>query len=970
MPKWEPKSKVEQTTIAKYRGKPRQWRMDEAVRLVIEDGLSQSEAARMCGVSRPKVNVNVQEKRKMLAEQADRSKRSLEERAGIISATIVPDASDVPVEPEQKPTQEYITEGRRVPSFREFNELYFGHEQCPDCGKHHETPAFHGQIMDLLEDRSKRMKLVNLAPYHGKSTIATFKSTLFELVRDPNSRTAVISAGSDLAGAFLDQIRFHLADSSLYDGAARNLIEDWGPFYNPNSWSADEIRIYGRSNAQKDPSISVYGWGSKIYGRRFDRMIFDDVADTDNQNTPAAIEKMWRKMWKEYTTRVGKTGQLIWVGTRIANGDIYSMLDDVAGMSVLRFPCILDEDTQQTLWPDHFPYEDAIKYRSAMSLEDFQLVYQNVDTLGVNASFTPEMLEAARDRDRFIGTYDSSWGLVAGLDPAGANDQAGYTAMVLMGLDPATGKRHIVDLVNIKQMKAPDILSQVYDWAERYPLRELRVETNGLQMVPTDTPVLTDVGWSSVGELSVGDRIAAPDGSWTAVEAVSDKSVEQMFEMTLSDGSKLESHAGHRWFVQPVTKGARAQPERFMTTAEILDQWDDYKRFRIRAPEPLEGVEADLPLDPYVFGAWLGDGTRGMAQFTQDDSNEDQGELRAAIELAGYETRTQSGRNRFGALGMLPALRATGAFHDKHVPDIYLQASFKQRLSLLQGLMDTDGTIAGEWGHAVFYNTNPRLIEAVEYLLLSLGFRPCPARWHSHNRDVPIGVVKFYPNSDLPNPFRLTRKAEKVQSRTKDRSKWLTIRSLEPTRETLGACIRVAHPSSQFLCGKRLIPTGNSQIFQYSTELNQRLVNRGIRLVPHITHGRNKWDPQFGVESMAALFHNGLISLPYGDINSRAKVRELEDQLLGFPMARTSDLVMAMWFASLGCREFATRTALPAFDPRMKVPGRISRNRRVMNFADREVRQPSRFDLTGELEPNTRDLVKLANMDSSVMLRG
>jgi hypothetical protein len=228
------------------------------------------------------------------------------------------------------------------------------------------------------------------------------------------------------------------------------------------------------------------------------------------------------------------------------------------------------------------------------------------------------------------------------LDPAGANDQAGYTAMVLMGLDPATGKRHIVDLVNIKQMKAPDILSQVYDWAERYPLRELRVEVNGLQ----------------------------------------------------------------------------------------------------------------------------------------------------------------------------------------------------------------------------------------------------------------------------------------------------------------------------------------SQLYQYNRELNERLVNRGVRLVPHITHGRNKWDPQFGVESMAALFHNGLISLPYGDINSRAKVRELEDQLLGFPMARTSDLVMAMWFASLGCREFATRTALPAFDPRMRVPGRIARNRRVMNFADREVRQPTRFDLTGELEPNGQDLVKLANMDSSVLVRG
>jgi hypothetical protein len=672
---WEPKTAVEKTTIQKYRGKPRQWRMDEAVRLVLEENVSQAEAARMCGVSRPKVNGNVIEKRKMLAAQAERAKQSLEERASLTYETVVPDVSDVPVGPEQTegwngsaepaevvvrestqlpeadvrvesdtkpPAQEYITESRRVPTFREFNDLYFSNEVCPDCGVHHETPEFHGQIMDLLEDRSKRMKLINCAPYHAKSTTATLKSTLYELVRDPSSRTAVISAAGDLARAFLYQIKQHLQDPDLYIGAARNLIEDWGPFYNPNAWSADQIYIYGRSGAQKDPSVSVYGFGTQIYGRRFDRMIFDDVAVLDNQNTPEAVEKMHRKIWQEYVNRVGKTGQLIWVGTRVAAGDIYSRLDDIEGMNVLRFPCILDEDEQTMLWPEHFPYQAAVAQRSAMSLEQFQLVYQNVDTLGVNASFTPEMLEAARDRERFIGSYDPSWGLVAGLDPAGANDQAGYTALVLMGIDPVTGIRHIVDLVNIKQMKAPDILSQVYDWAERYPLRELRVETNGLQ----------------------------------------------------------------------------------------------------------------------------------------------------------------------------------------------------------------------------------------------------------------------------------------------------------------------------------------SQLYQWNTELNQRLVNRGVRLVPHITHGRNKWDPQFGVESMAALFHNRLISLPYGDLNSRAKVRELEDQLLGFPMARTSDLVMAMWFASLGCREFATRTQLPAFDPRMKVPGRIANRRRVMNFADREVRAPSRFDLTGELEPSSRDLVKLANMDSSVLVRG
>lgn len=644
---WEPKTAVEKTTIQKYRGKPRQWRMNEAVRLVIEEGLSQSEAARMCGVTRSKVNINVNEKKAALARQDERAEASRVERASLGNESTVSEMTHVPevaVPATLGASQPYITTERRIPTFREFNERYFSNETCPDCGVHHETPEFHGQIMDLLEDRSKRMKLINCAPYHAKSTTATLKSTLYELVRDPSSRTALISQAGDLARAFLYQIKQHLTDPDLYNGAAGNLIEDWGPFYNPNSWAADQIYIYGRSGAQKDPSVSVYGFGTQIYGRRFDRMIFDDIAVLDNQNTPEAVEKMYRKIWQEYVNRVGKTGQLIFVGTRVAAGDIYSRLDDVEGMNVLRFPCILDEEEQKMLWPEHFPFKAAVQQRSAMSLEQFQLVYQNVDTLGVNASFTPEMIEAAklRGKDLALGAYDPSWILVAGLDPAGANDQAGFTAMILLGLDPKTGMRHLVDLVNIKQMKAPDILSQIYAWAEQYPLRELRVEVNGLQ----------------------------------------------------------------------------------------------------------------------------------------------------------------------------------------------------------------------------------------------------------------------------------------------------------------------------------------SQLYQYNTELNQRLVNRGVRLVPHITHGRNKWDPQFGVESMASMFHNNLITFPSLDINSRGKVRTLENQLLGFPMSKPDDLVMALWFASLGVREFAQRTALPAFDPRMKVPGRIARNRRVVNFSDREMRQPNHFDLTGEMEPADQGQIKLKNMDSGVLVRG
>lgn len=610
---WEPRTKAEREMLPRFRGMSKQKRMDRALQNVMSGEWNISESARNAGVSRGALHVRIKEARAQLAAQEERIEEARAHKAGEVQA-----------EPAEVPALHVSGERRRVGTFQEFNARYFGNEVCPDCGVHHETPEFHNEMMDLLEDRGRRMKLVNLAPYHAKSTTATMKSTLYEICRDPSSRTAIISRATPLAKAFLYQIKQHLTDPDLYNGAEGNLIDDFGPFYNPNHWSEDQIYIAGRSGAQKEPTVSVYGYGTQIYGRRFDRMIFDDIADLDNQNTPEAIDKMYRKMWQEYANRVGKTGQLIWVGTRVNSGDIYSKLDEVEGINILRYPCILDEDNREVLWPEHYPFEVAAQQRDAMGEVEFQLVYQNVDLPGLSASYTPDLLERAHDPKRFLGEFDSRWAFVLGLDPAGANAQAGYTAMVVMALDLESQKRHLVDLVNVKSMKAPQVLEQIMQFADQYPLRELRVEVNGLQ----------------------------------------------------------------------------------------------------------------------------------------------------------------------------------------------------------------------------------------------------------------------------------------------------------------------------------------AQLYQYNEELNAKLVSKGVKLQPHVTHKGNKWDPQWGVEAMATLFHNQMISTPWADVATRKKFRELEQQLLQVPMnlnskTAPSDLVMAMWFAALGCRDIQARTAIPMFDSRMRVPGRIRKNRRVVDFGEKHHRAPSRDEEVG-----------------------
>lgn len=119
-------------------------------------------------------------------------------------------------------------------------------------------------------------------------------------------------------------------------------------------------------------------------------------------------------------------------------------------------------------------------------------------------------------------------------------------------------------------------------------------------------------------------------------------------------------------------------------------------------------------------------------------------------------------------------------------------------------------------------------------------------------------------------------------------------------------------------------------LLQYNEDIIRPLAARGIRMTGHNTTGHNKWDPQFGVESMAVLFPS-LISIPRHPEGSGTY--ELIRQLKNFPLMPVQDLVMAMWFAEIGCRDIVNRPALPMFDRRTsRWPKRIREGRHLVDF--------------------------------------
>jgi phage terminase large subunit-like protein len=243
----------------------------------------------------------------------------------------------------------------------------------------------------------------------------------------------------------------------------------------------------------------------------------------------------------------------------------------------------------------------------------------------------------------------------------------------------------------------------------------------------------------------------------------------------------------------------------------------------------LELPETALVVPPYTLGAWLGDGHAAQARLTNADAD------RAIVEHIRQEgvkaeRRPHSDKSHIGtySLGfdrsqpgwkqrsLTALLRTIGVLGNKHIPKNYLWASAAQRLALLQGLMDTDGT-ASKAGQCVFGNTNYRLAHGVFHLVASLGMKPTlvAKRATLYGKDCgPIYLVSFFAYKGEREPFRLQRKRDRLRERPQSSSLQNTrsIVRVEPIPSVPVKCIEVDSPSHLYLAGESFIPTHNSAL--------------------------------------------------------------------------------------------------------------------------------------------------------------
>lgn len=333
-----------------------------------------------------------------------------------------------------------------------------------------------------------------------------------------------------------------------------------------------------------------------------------------------------------------------------------------------------------------------------------------------------------------------------------------------------------------------------------------------------DTPILTPNGWRQHGDLGPGDFVFGPDGLPTRVLAIS-ADVDEVVPVTLSNGEVIRCHLNHEWRVYDRARGAwRVMETREIAARELRNGPDGSRGGRWTLQLPLAAAvrfkDAVLPVDPYVLGVWLGDGSADRQKIAHHRADT---ECIDAIEAAGYPVTASYEQKGTGVHytsfdSLRPLLKAAGLLFDKHIPEAYLRSSVGQRLQLLAGLIDTDGHVEAKTGRVRFSTCSEKLRDGVFDLAAGLGFRPyVVAVSPSTSSSGIVGrqtvyQVGFQPTMDVPT--RVPRKA--IKRFAKQRR--IGIVSVGQVEKAGARSICVEREDGLYLVGRQLVVTKNTEL--------------------------------------------------------------------------------------------------------------------------------------------------------------
>jgi phage terminase large subunit-like protein len=389
-------------------------------------------------------------------------------------------------------------------------------------------------------------------------------------------------------------------------------------------------------------------------------------------------------------------------------------------------------------------------------------------------------------------------------------------------------------------------------WLRRFRDMDVWISKKNKKMNHPLERIPTPEGWRRFIDLKVGDRLF--DSKGKVCRVVEEHPLcydEEWYEVQFSHGVTIRCNGDHLWQTEatdppegsrvPLKQKKNERKQGVWSTREIRQTLygrnGTHLNHRVALHKGIEIGKKSLPVDPYLLGLWLGDGTSTKSSFTAVEADGKAYNQILDYRRCSFRLEKQSSKHTWtivprkdyevhslttcdGSVTIkqqnqrwLSRLRELNLYDNKRIPDKYLFASRRQREDLLCGLMDTDGTATVNKKNGLctcsFWNKNEVLIDQVGVLLSSLGVK-------YRKRFVVRNSVKYYALEFHPvrhcQFFKLPRKLEKTQNKVKKlgRSRAVYIKDIVPCTPETSRCITVDSPDGTYLVGKSMIPTHNS----------------------------------------------------------------------------------------------------------------------------------------------------------------
>lgn len=426
------------------------------------------------------------------------------------------------------------------------------------------------------------------------------------------------------------------------------------------------------------------------------------------------------------------------------------------------------------------------------------------------------------------------------------------------------------------------------------------------------TPVpLAKGGYKNIENIKKGDILLDETGAPTTVQGVFPQGELTEYKISFEDGRYSLCGPEHLWECYYRGHSGKLSP-RVMTTEEMIDYSKNHKsELRIKQCQPVQYSHKDFKIHPYVIGAFLGDGCCKEGPLTiSSQTDEIPSIIGKLCNLTPYQCCKDNYSWQFwyndekdyfisgNKVARRPQTKRFFADYlneicvlaqDKRIPEEYKYGDVEQRYALLQGLLDTDGSIDVLKGRVSFASTSQQLIRDIKEVCYSLGFSVSERKPNIKGRVRPCYCIQIRTDhSNKQKLFRLSYKvqrAKEYQAYIQKQNSWhrsydkLIIKSIEKTGKVVPmTCITVDSPNHLFLT-KDYIVTHNTFIpVSYAISLlAKKEINTIVISRPMVSA---KGEADLGALPGTADEKFSLYALPMMDVFERVLGREKLDSYI------------------------------------------------------------------------------------------